>query len=81
MLESAESDTRPEAGPTSGMNHDCSGRRTPGQGSVHKNRSDQGSPKPRQGTARPGHGQWPAMDTVALGQAVAASGGGSGSGG
>ena len=27
---------------------------------------------PRQGTARPGHMQWPAMDTAALGQAVRA---------
>ena len=39
---------------------------------MHTHRPDQGSAEPRQGTARPGHGQWPAMDTEALGQAVGA---------
>ena len=68
----AKPDPRPEAGPTSGTNNRCSGIRTPRQGSVHRNRPDQGSAKPRQGTARPGHREWLAMDTVALGQAVGA---------
>ena len=39
---------------------------------VRMHRLDQGSAEPRQGTARPGHGQWLAMDTAALGQAVGA---------
>ena len=39
---------------------------------MRTHRPDQGSAEPRQGTARPGHGQWPAMDTEALGQAVGA---------
>ena len=32
MLESTEPDPRPQVGPTSGANHECSGRRTPRQG-------------------------------------------------
>ena len=39
---------------------------------MRTHRPDQSSAEPRQGTARPGLGQWPAMDTVALGQAVGA---------
>ena len=38
-------------------------------------RLDQGSANPWQGTARPGHGQWPMVDTAALGQAMDDSGG------
>ena len=50
-----------------------------GQGRAHgrekqhrvcKYRLDQGSAEPRQGTARPGHGQWSVMDNAALGQVV-----------
>ena len=41
---------------------------------------DQGSADPRQSMARPGHGQWPMVDTAALGQAVDGSGGGRGGG-
>ena len=37
-------------------------------------RLDEGSADPRQGTARTGHGQWPMVDTTALGQAVDLSG-------
>ena len=39
---------------------------------MRTHRPDQGSAEPLQGTARPGHVQWPVMDTAALGQAVGA---------
>ena len=59
-------------GPTSSADHGCSQKRTPGQGSVYRNRTDQGSTKLWQSTARPGYGEWPVMDTAALRQAVGA---------
>ena len=39
---------------------------------MRTHRPDQGSAEPWQCTARPGLGQWPAMDTAVLGQAVGA---------
>ena len=75
-LGGTESDPRPEAGPTSGANHNCSGKRTSGQG-----RADQNGTKALQNVVTAlNRGSWAGNQGTTGCTAVAQSRLGSGSG-